>query len=343
MSVATAYDVARLAGVSVTTVSHVLNGTRHVNADTKSRVLQAVEQLGYQPNMLARALVRQETETIALIVPDNVNSFFAELARGIENHGFAAGFNVILCNSDGDAAKERAYLSMLISKRVDGVIYMTSDPGTEQLKPLLAHHIPTVTFDRDNLGIDAVMIDDFGGGYAAATHLLELGHRRIACISGPDPERDPGSGARVRGYLQALQEAGIAADPGLMAVGNWSSESGWRAVEQFLCHAVRPTAIFACNDLMAIGAVACLREMGIEVPRQMSIVGFDDIALARFASPPLTTMATPIIGVGQCLCQLLLDRISGRLPSEPQQVMVRGELRVRKSTAPLTKDGGSGA
>ena len=339
MLVATIYDVARVAGVSITTVSHVLNNTRRVNAETKERVLQAVEQLGYRPSFLARALVRQETETIALIVPDNVNPFFAEMARGIENYGFAAGHNVILCNSDNDIQKELAYLDMLISKRVDGVIYMTGYTHTEKLEALLAHHIPIVTLDRDYAGIDAILIDNVYGGYEATKHLLSLGHRRIACVAGPETECAiaTGSVGRVDGYRQALQDAGAAYDPAFVCSGNYTFDSGREAARGLMRLAPRPTAIFACNDVMAIGAISYLDEEGIDVPGEVSVVGFDDVTLARFYSPPLTTVATPILEIGQRLCQMLLDRINARLPAETQRVTVRGELRVRCSTAPVVE------
>lgn len=329
---ATIYDVARAAGVSISTVSHVLNGTRYVSEETRSRVLKAIAQLNYRPSSLARAMVRQETDTIALIVPDNVNPFFAELARGIEDYGFAAGYNVILCNSDRSTSKELAYLDMLISKRVDGVIYMTADMQAERLQPLLDHKVPVVTFDRDYPGIDAILLDNFQGGYVATRHLCELGHQRIACISGPDAGTR--SGDRVRGYQQALAEAGIPYDPALVIAGDWTFESG-RAAARCLCELAQPpTAIFASNDIMAIGAISYLQAQGRAVPAQVSVVGFDDITLSAFYTPPLTTVATPIIEVGQRLCQMLLDRINGQLPAEAQRFTVRGELRIRGSTAP---------
>ncbi len=335
---ATIYDVARLANVSTTTVSHVVNGTRHVNEETRTRVQAAVDQLRYQPSSVARAMVRQETKTIALIVPDNLHPFYSELAYSVEAIAFASGYNIMLCQSESNPLKEAAYLKMLISKRVDGVIHMTTDKVDPHLEPLLAHNIPVVTFERDyedrQLLIDCVMIEDERGSYLTTHHLLDLGHRRLACIwvgSGR-------SGARRSGFQQALQDAGVAVDPALLLTGDWSLESGWQAVEQLLRLDKPPTAIFASNDLMAIGAMACLHENGLRVPQQVSVAGFDDIALARFSSPLLTTYATPIAHVGENLCRLLFDRIDGLLPTERQQVLVYGELKVRKSTAPPPTD-----
>ncbi len=328
------YDVARLAGVSTTTVSHVLNGTRHVNDDTKARVNSAMTQLNYQPSSVARAMVRQETKTIALIVPDNLHPFFSELACSVEAYAFAAGYNIMLCQSERNPDKERAYLDMLVSKRVDGVLHMTTDQQDPYLEPLLAHDIPVATFDRDysatNLRIDTVLIENERGAYLAIRHLVDLGHRRIGCIWVPSGK----SQFRRTGYEEALAEAGIAVDPALLCQGDWSLPSGWQAAAYFMRLADPPTAIFGSNDLMAIGALACLHDQGIAVPQQVSVVGFDDITMARFSSPLLTTYATPIPEVGERLCRLLFDRIDGLLPSARQQVLVYGELKVRKSTAP---------
>ncbi len=329
---ATIYDVARAAGVSTTTVSHVLNGTRHVSDETQARVRQAVEELRFRPNSLARSLVRQETRTLALIVPDNVNPFFAELARRIEDHGFSAGYNVILCNSDRNPTKEQAYLDMLISKRVDGIIVMTMSSDLEKLQPLLDTRIPVVMFEREYEQIDAVLLDNVAGGYDATRHLLDLGHRRIGCIGGPDAQTR--SHERVRGYEKALAEAGIRTDLDLIQAGDWTYTGGQGAARALLQLPSPPTAIFACNDLMAIGTMSAVWERNLRVPEDVSVVGLDNIALSAFFHPPLTTVATPKLEVGQRLCQLLLDRISGELPPAPQRVTVRGELLVRGSTAP---------
>lgn len=329
---ATIYDVAQAAGVSISTVSHVLNDTRFVSEATKSRVLDAVEKLNYRPSSLARAMVRQETQTIGLIVPDNANPFFAELARGIENYGFDAGYSVMLCNSDRNTAKELAYLNMLISKRADGVIYMTSDMADERLQPLLDSRIPVVTFDRQYAATDAILLDSFQGAFDATNHLISLGHRSIACISGPDAGTR--SYERVLGYRAALAAAGMTADPAMPSVGNWTFQSGQAAARAFLERASPPTAIFACNDTMAIGAMAALWEHGLTVPGDMSVVGYDNITLSAFSSPPLTTMSTPILALGQRLCQMLLERINGNLPPEPQVFWAHSELLIRASTAP---------
>ena len=336
---ATIYDVAKAAGVSIATVSHVLNDTRFVSEETRTKVLAAIQQLNYRPNSLARAMVRQETRTIGLIVPDNTNPFFAEMARGIENHGFAAGYSVLLCNSDRSAAKELAYLDMLISKRVDGVIYMTSDTVKEHLQPLQEQHIPVVTFDRQYDNTDTILLDNFQGGYDATEHLIGLGHTRIACISGPDSGTR--SNDRVLGYQAALTDAGLPVDPTLILPSDWTFQSGHEQAQTLLDMAAPPTAIFACNDTIAIGAIAAVLECGLTVPGDLSIVGYDNITLSAFSVPPLTTMATPMLSIGQRLCQLLLDRINGQLPPPPQVFSAGSQLLLRASTAPMrTAKGG---
>jgi LacI family transcriptional regulator len=331
--VATIYDVAKAAGVSIATVSHVLNDTRFVTDETRSKVLTAIQQLNYRPNSLARAMVRQETRTLGLIVPDNANPFFAELARGIEDHGYAAGYSVLLCNSDRNAAKELAYLEMLISKRVDGVIYMTSDNAKERLRPLQQQEIPVVTFDRQYDDTDTILLDNFQGGYDATKHLTDLGHSRIACISGPD--FGTRSNDRVMGYQAALTDAGLQSDPALIMTSDWTFQSGHSQAQVLLDMPDRPTAIFACNDTLAIGVIAAVLERGLAVPNDVSVVGYDNITLSGFSVPPLTTMATPILSIGQRLCQLLFDRINGQLPPLPQVFSVGSRLLLRASTAPV--------
>jgi LacI family transcriptional regulator len=267
------------------------------------------------------------------MVPDNTNPFFAEMARGIENYGFAAGYSVLLCNSDQSAAKELSYLDMLISKRVDGVIYMTSATAKEHLQPLQEQQIPVVTFDRQYESTDTILLDNLQGGYDATQHLISFGHRRIACISGPDAATR--SNDRVVGYRSALADARLAVDPDLILSSDWSFQSGYQQAQRLLALPAPPTAIFACNDTLAVGVIAAVLERGLVIPADLSIVGYDNITLSAYSVPPLTTMATPILSIGQRLCQLLLDRINGHLPPTPQVFSAVSELLVRASTGPV--------
>lgn len=332
---ATIYHVAEAAGVSISTVSHVLNGTRRVNPATEARVKAAMAELNYQPSSLARAMVRQETKTIAFIVPDNINPFNAEMARGIEDAGFAAGYSVMLCNTDYMPEREAFYVDMLIAKRVDGVVYRSVDYADVKLNLLQEAGIAVVVFDGIYGNTDAILLDNYHGARLAVEHLLALGHRRIACITGPEIGRRAGSMARVRAYRDALQRAGLVHSPVYEVRGDWSYQSGRDAALLLMQRIDPPTAIFASNDAMAIGVLSALHELGIGVPHACSVIGFDNIVLSAFATPPLTTVATPTVQAGHELCRLLLGRINRQLPLEPQRKTLVGELLIRGSTGPV--------
>jgi LacI family transcriptional regulator len=329
---ATMRHVAECAGVSVTTVSHVINHTRPVSEELREKVLAAMDELGYQPNRLARSLRRGETHTIGMIVPDNVNPFFAEIARGIEDAGSGEGYSVILCNSDGNLEKELFYHNVLTAKQVDGILFVAVGASTEVIRSLQKRRMPLVVIDRDvpDVAVDSVLIDNAEGGRQATRHLLDLGHRRIGCITGPS-DLTP-SAARVTGYRQALHEAGIAADEALVVRGDFMYESGHRAAHRLLAMDDPPTALFACNDLMAIGAISAAVSAGWQVPADLSVVGFDDVRLASFANPPLTTIAQPKYEIGVLAVTMLLERMQD-YDMPPRRRQLDTHLVVRRSTA----------
>ncbi len=330
---ATLRDVARRAGVSIATVSYVLNGTRSVSPEVEARVREAVRALQYRPNRLARGLRRKRTHVIGLVVPDSANPFFAEIARGMEDLSFAHDHSVILCNSDGDPAKEQRYLGVLIEQQVDGIALVSAHATPAHLSMLRQRRIPFVVVDRDLPGLEAdcVLADNFQGGYLATRHLLERGHRRIACIAGPS-ELTP-SADRVRGYRRALEEAGIRPREVWVQRGDFRAESGYEAARFFLSlpAKVRPTAIFACNDLMAIGAMRAIGEAGLSIPDDIALVGFDDILLASYVIPPLTTVAQPTYEMGRMAGDLLLRRL-GEPDRPPARLILPVRLVVRQST-----------
>ena len=305
----TIVDVARRAGVSPTTVSHVINQTRYVSPPVAERVRQAMTDLRYQPHGVARSLRRRRTHSLGMVVPDAANPFFAEVARGVETSAFALGYTVILCNSDGDLLKEQAYLDVLMEKRVDGIVFVAAGESHEHIQTLVEREIQVVVTDREMAGleVDRVLVDNFDGGRQAAAHLIYHGHRRIACITGPH-DLTP-SAERYRGYCRALDDAGIRHDPGLIVHGDFHTDSGYLAVAELLELPDRPTAIFACNDLLAIGVMAAVQEAGLRIPRNMAVVGFDDIALASYSIPRLTTVAQPSQKMGELAAQLLIARI----------------------------------
>jgi len=326
-------DVAERAGVSVTTVSHVINETRPVSDELRQRVLAAIDELGYQPNVLARSLRRGETHTIGMIVPDSANPFFAELARGIEDTSFAHGYNLILCNSDGDLDKELIYADVLTEKQVDGILFVAAGVSTDHIRALQERRIPVVIVDREipDVSVDQVLTDNARGGWLATCHLLELGHRCIGCITGPSDVTP--SAERVTGYRQALSEGGIPVDEVLIVKGDFQYGSGYRAARQILARDDPPTAIFTCNDLMAVGAISAAVEMGRQVPVNLSVVGFDDVRLASFANPPLTTIVQPKYEMGVLATTMLLERMRNHdIP--PRRRLLDTSLLIRQSTAP---------
>ena len=328
----TIHDVAERAGVSATTVSHVINQTRRVSPELRQRVLDALDALGYQPNALARSLRRKQTFTIGLVIPDNANPFFAEMARGIEDEAFNSNYSVILCNSDGRIERESAALDVLLKRQVDGIILAPAGESASTVNMLNQRGTALVVIDRELPGsmADCVLADHQAGARTAVEHLINLGHRRIGCISGPG-ELAP-SAARVDGYRTALRAAGLRADPALLYPGNFSDHSGHQGAQVLLALPDPPTAIFACNDLMAIGVIAAAAEHGIRVPEDLSVVGFDDIHLAAFFNPPLTSVAQPKYELGKVATALLVERLRDRsLP--PRRCVLQNRLMLRRSTA----------
>ncbi|MDX8467772.1 substrate-binding domain-containing protein [Mesorhizobium sp. VK23B] len=326
-------DVARYAGVSVATVSHVMNRTRHVEPETAERVRAAITALRYSPNSLARSLRRGETKTIGLLLPDNSNPFFASVARQIEDAGFVAGYTVILCNSDGSAEKEERYLSVLMAKQIDGLIFAGSSDHARVFASL-STAVPAVLLDREihSVHVDSVLVDHDHGGYLAGRYLVGLGHKRIGVIGGP---RDSSSSpARLRGFTRALEEAGLALSPSSVVDSDYHFAGGRLAMERLMEQAPEITAVFACNDLMAMGAITALRSRGLRVPDDMSLVGFDDIPYAVTTWPPLTTIAQPVEKIGTRAVSLLLERVGE--PTAPSRREVLAPVLVeRESCAAL--------
>jgi LacI family transcriptional regulator len=304
-------DVAKRAGVSQATVSLVLNKVTNTNIpeETRLRVLKAIDELAYRPNTLASSLRLGKTHTLGLILPDSANPFFAEVSRSIDSAAFEQNYNLILCNTEGDVDRELLYVDVLCNRQVDGIIFVAVGDQADSLQRVLCKNIPVVMIDRDLPGmeVDAVLTDNRLGGYQATQHLIDLGHRRIGCIAGSSSVTP--SASRGEGYLAALSEHNLPADPSLLIRGDFHPYSGWSAARTMLALPVPPTAIFACNDLMAIGALRAITEAGLHVPEDVSLVGFDNIELATYTNPPLTTVAQPIHEAGQTAINFLLERI----------------------------------
>lgn len=326
------------AGVSVATVSRVVSGSDHrVSAATRRRVLAAVARLRYQPNLVARGLKSRVTHTIGLIVPDISNPFYPAIARGIEDVANGAGLAVLLCNTYEDLAKERSYLALLRKRMVDGLIFATVGANTRHLRMLRRQGVPVVLIARapEGVSIDAVLVDNRRGGREATEHLLRLGHRRIAFIG---PHAHPVERDRLAGYQDALRAAGVRVNPALLGDGNFSAEGGAAAVDSLLRRRVRFSAIVACNDLMAIGAMEKLRARGRRLPEDVAVVGFDDITFASLVEPQLTTVAQPKYRMGRLAMERMMELLNGG-DRRPRRLVLEPALVVRRSCGAALAEG----
>ena len=335
---ATINDVAKKAGVSITTVSHVINETRFVSEELRNKVNQAIIEVGYFPNQLARGLRSGVTATVGLMIPDNSNPFFAEISKIIETVGFENGYSVILCNSSGNTEKEAAYIDTLLSHQIDGIVLISVNSTVEHLEKIKQHNIPFVLVDRDipHYDGDTVLVNNEMGGYHATKYLLELGHRKIACIEGSS-NLNPSSD-RARGYIRALQLEGIPVREEYMATGNFDYQSGEQAFEKIWSLEDKPTAIFACNDMMAIGVLKKAKSMGVHIPEDVSLVGFDNISFASAVSPALTTVSQPIEELSKKAISILINKIQNRENREPfKRIVLNTKLVIRESCLPYKK------
>lgn len=326
--------------MSTATVSHVLNGTRYVSPQLTERVQSAMVELDYQPDAVAQSLRRRKTFTLGLLVPSVEIPFFAAVAFQVEHSAAKEGYNIILCNSKWDKSVEQAHLRDLLARRVDGLICISASMGASDIGPVIEGGTPVVMLERrmPGIGLDAVGIDNERGAYQATRYLLELGHRQIAAIRGMPFSTV--SDDRVYGYRRALEEAAVPFDENLVYSGNFEPQTGYEAAGLFLSLPEPPTAIFAFNDLMAMGVLHRLTEAGLRVPQDVSVVGFDDIPLSQYMSPSLTTVRQPLQEMGRRVVNLLLQRISGDGPEKAQYVNFEPELIVRGSTAALREERG---
>jgi LacI family transcriptional regulator len=325
-------DVAARAGVSSMTVSRVINDSDRVSPETRARVDLAIEELGYVPSRLARGLIRRKTGTLALIVPDVANPFFTLIVRGAEDVARRAGYRMILCDTRADLTLERDVIEEMIAHRVEGIVIApVSDASRAHLRRVAKFGVPFVLVDRTVRGIqsDAIVGDNAGGARRLVEHLLALGHRRIAFIA----EDDDVSTARDRhaGYTEALRAAGLPADDRLVVRTTVDPEGGLAGMERLLSLSEPPTAVFAVNNLVALGAIEAVRAAGREVPEDVALVCFDDIEYASRLYPFLTMMAQPAETLGSLGTQLLLERVEGRARIDSRLVVLRPQFVVRRS------------
>lgn len=308
---ATIKDVAKHAGVSTSTVSHVLNKTRFVSEDISVRVMAAVETLNYAPSALARSLKVNHTRTFGMLVTTSTNPFFGEVVKGVERRCYEQGYNLILCNTEGDLERMRANLDTLLQKRVDGLLLMCSEVDGQAFDLFARHQpVPTVVMDWGPIDFPSDKIQDNShhGGYLATRHLIEQGHTAIGCLTGPLDKLT--AQQRLSGYIQAMEEAGLGINKQWIASGNFECEGGEIAFNEVYARGKLPTAFFICNDMMAMGVINTASKRGIKVPDDLSIVGYDDIKLAKYVTPSLTTIHQPKHRLGQQAVDVLLEKIN---------------------------------
>ena len=327
-------DVAQHAGVSVATVSHVINDTHYVSAELTQRVLDAIESLGYRPNRLAQALSRKVIPLVALIVPDISNPYWSQVARAVQDVTDEHDYSVIVCSTDGVLERELRFLSSL-SGWISGLILHPYRARYEHYSQSIGSDVAVVILgdflmaEKRPANWDHVQGDNEGGARAAVTHLLELGHRRIAFIQGP--AGTPSSTRRMAGFKGALESAGVPVDESLLIPGDYTREAGRVGIVRLLESDRAPTAVFCANDLVALGVLEAAQQKGCRVPQDLSVVGFDDIDEAGRASPPLTTVVGPPQRMGKVVADTLIERLMGR--TEPRRIALGFSLVVRESTA----------
>ncbi|PWI34904.1 HTH-type transcriptional repressor PurR [Vibrio albus] len=332
---ATIKDVARLAGVSTTTVSHVINKTRFVAETTQQKVMEAVKELNYAPSAVARSLKCNTTRTIGMLVTQSTNPFFAEVVDGVESYCYRQGYTLILCNTGGIYEKQRDYIRMLAEKRVDGILVMCSDL-TKELQEMLDTYsdIPKVIMDwgPESSASDKIIDNSEEGGYMATKYLIENGHTNIFCLSGHLEKAI--CQERILGYKRALAEAGLTFDENNIIEGNFECDTAVEAADKILALENRPTAVFCFNDTMALGLMSRLQQVGTRVPEDISVIGYDNIELAGYFSPPLTTIHQPKRRVGKTAFEILLERIKNK-EHERHVFEMQPELVIRDSVKNL--------
>jgi len=324
-------DVARLAGVSTSTVSHVINNNRFVSDGVREKVEQAIRHLNYAPSALARSLKINQTHTIGMLLTTSSNPFYAEVVRGVEESCYQRGYSLILCNTAGDEERMNRSLETLMQKRVDGLLMMCTESHLPSADILNRYpSIPTVMMDWAPFEGRGDIIQDNAllGGELATQHLIDCGYTRIACIAGPQ-DKTPAR-MRLEGYRNAMTKSGLEILPGYVVNGDFEFQGGYNGMVELLALETPPEAVFTSNDAMAVGVYHALYQAGMRIPQQMAVMGYDDIELARYLTPPLSTIHQPKDALGELAIDTLIHRLSD--PDASQQTLVlTPELVVRGS------------
>jgi len=332
----TIQDVAGRAGVGAGTVSRVLNANANVSERTRRRVEAANDELGYKPDVAARALRRGRTGTIGAVVPFFTKHFYVEVLRAVARATAATDLSLIVFDIERREERERALGQVTAHGFLDGLLTVSLVPNDAELRAIAASGLQLVLIDGSHPALSGVEVDHAHGAYLAVRHLVQLGHRRIALIGRPDDPFERGFGPRLEGYRRALADANLDVDSSLLIAGEYSRESGRQAMEGLLTLAERPTAVFAASDLQAIGAMEAIREAGLRVPEDLAVVGYNDIELAEYLG--LTTVRLPTATMGEIGVRLLCESLAGDQVT-PRRVRLRGELVVRRTSGgPLVVD-----
>jgi len=328
----TVLDVAKRAGVAPITVSRVINNSGYISLVTRERVEAAVKELGYVPNTIARGLRSKRTHTLALVVTDITNPYFTLMARGVEDVAGASDYTVVYCNTDESEIKEKKYANILAQKQVDGVLLVPACGNADTVKFLKSNDIAVVVLDRRIAGVktDSVRSNSEQGAYLLVKLLIELGHKRIAIITGP---KDVSTAVdRVTGYQNALREAGLLENEAVY-YGEFNQQSGYEITMQAMAQSPRPTAIFGANNFIMVGVLKTLRNLKLSVPDDVSVVGFDDFPESMLVKPFFTAAAQPAYEMGRLAAEILLKRISGELSEEYQEHILPTEIIRRESSS----------
>ena len=328
-------DVAKKAGVAPITVSRVINGASYVSEKTRERVETAIQELGYVPNMLGHSLRFNQTKTLALVITDITNPFWTTVARGVEDAAQEKGYSVILCNTDESSEKQDQYLTMLLKRRIDGIIFVPTHSSNNPVQRIQEQKITVVVLDRDvpSCNVDVIRGDSFGGAYQLTRHLIELGHKQFAALAGPKDVST--SIERVAGFRHALEEAGLNQNSDNVFWGSFNNQKmGYEMAGAALKLVPQPTAFLAINNFIANGALHLFGNANLRVPQDVSIVSFDDMPIFINPSPFLTVAKQPAYEMGYKATQLLLARLKNEGPDSFQKLILPTEIFIRQSSGP---------
>lgn len=332
---ATMKDIAKLAKVSTSTVSHVINQSRFVSDEISQRVKDAARELNYSPSVLARSLKINRTKTIGMLVTTSTNPFFGEVVKGVERNCYQQGYSLILCNTEGDNRRMHESINTLLQKRVDGLILMCSSLEGERFEVFEQHKdIPVVVMDWGPMLFTSDKIQDNSlyGGYLATKHLIDSGHKQIGCITGPLTKHQ--AQMRYEGYTRALKEFNLEGKSDWIVESDFECEGGYKAFKTMLSKGPLPSAIFVCNDMMAMGVINAASEHGICIPKDVSVIGYDDIYMSKFMNPPLTTIHQPKFRLGKAAVEALLRKLEDS-SLETQLVQLEPTLVIRATVQSL--------